>query len=189
MSPFTLTGEEVQLAPAQPDYDKDEERFRLFYEKTARPLRAYLLRALCDISRADDLLQESYLRLLRAKLPLDMEDEHRKNYLFRIAANLLKNEYGRTMMQPLSDDYASASGADQMAGSYDMSRLFAELKPRERELLWLAYVEKFSHHEIASMTGSKPQSIRPMLARARTKLAGMLQAAGFDRSRVREVQR
>ena len=189
MAPLTLTGEEVQQAPAQPDCDKDEERFRLFYERTARPLRAYLLRALCDISKADDLLQESYLRLLKAKLPVDMEDGHRKNYLFRIATNLLKGEHGGAIIQPLSDDYATASGADQIAGSRDLSRLLAGLKPRERELLWLAYVEKFSHDEIASMTGSKPQSIRPMLARARTKLAGMLRVAGFDRLGVREVQR
>src|SRR3954451_22796660 len=145
MSPLTLTGEEVQQAPAQPDCDKDEERFRLFYERTARPLRAYLLRALCDISKADDLLQESYLRLLRAKLPMNMEDEHRKNYLFRIATNLLNNEHGSTVTQPLSDEYASISGADQIASSRDVSRLLTELKPRERELLWLAYVEKFSH--------------------------------------------
>ena len=174
---------------AQADGNRDEERFRLFYERTARPLRAYLLRALCDVSKADDLLQESYLRFLKAKLPTDMEDEQRKNYLFRIATNLLKSEHGCPVIQPLSDDHASASGADQMTGSRDVSRLLAELKPRERELLWLAYVEKFSHVEIASMVGSKPQSIRPMLARARTKLAGILRASGFDRAIRREVSK
>ena len=180
-----LASEEVEQAAAQGDCNRDEERFRLFYERTARPLRAYLLRASCDISKADDLLQESYLRLLRAKLPVNMEDEHRKNYLFRIATNLLKNEHGRTVTQPLSDECASVSGADQIASSRDVSRLLAELKPRERELLWLAYVEKFNHSEIALIVGSKPHSIRPMLARARTKMADMLRAAGFDRSGVR----
>src|SRR3954451_5276203 len=111
MSSVTFASEEAKQATAHAACDRDEERFRLFYERTARSLRAYLMRALCDISKADDLLQESYLRLLRAKLPVDMEDEHRKNYLFRIATNLLKSEYSRTVMQPLSDDYASACGA------------------------------------------------------------------------------
>jgi RNA polymerase sigma-70 factor (ECF subfamily) len=100
MSSVTFASEEVEQAAAHAGCDRDEERFRLFYERTARPLRAYLLRALCDISKADDLLQESYLRLLRAKLPVNMEDEHRKNYLFRIATNLLNNEHGRTVTQP-----------------------------------------------------------------------------------------
>jgi RNA polymerase sigma-70 factor, ECF subfamily len=189
MSSVTFASGEVEQAAVHADCDRDEERFRLFYERTARPLRAYLLRALCDISKADDLLQESYLRLLRAKLPVNMENEHRKNYLFRIAANLLKNEHGRAVMQPLSDDHASVSEMDQITSGRDVSLLLAELKPRERELLWLAYIEKFSHAEIASMVGSKPQSIRPMLARARTKLAGMLRAAGFDRSNMREVEK
>ena len=189
MSSFILVGKEVEHTPAQAKCDTDEERFRLFYEQTARPLRAYLLRALCDISKTDDLLQESYLRFLKAKLPTDMEDGHRRNYLFRIAANLLKNEHGPVVTQPLSDDHAIVSGSDRIANSYDMSQLLAGLKPRERELLWLAYVEQFSHREIASMTGSKPQSIRPMLARARTKLAAMLRVAGFEHSGAQEMEK
>jgi RNA polymerase sigma factor (sigma-70 family) len=56
----------------------------------------------------------------------------------------------------------------------DLQRTMKELKPRERELLWLAYVEQFSHREIATMVGAKTESIRPMLARARQTLAGLL---------------
>jgi RNA polymerase sigma-70 factor, ECF subfamily len=52
------------------------------------------------------------------------------------------------------------------------------LKPRERELLWLAYVEQFSHDEIASMVGAKSQSIRSMLARARESFARLLRPTG-----------
>ncbi len=49
-----------------------------------------------------------------------------------------------------------------------------QLKPRERELLWLAYVEGMNHDEIAAATGLRPLSIRILLFRARRKAAQLL---------------
>jgi RNA polymerase sigma-70 factor (ECF subfamily) len=48
------------------------------------------------------------------------------------------------------------------------------LKPRERELLWLAYVEGMSHAEIAAATGLGAMSIRILLYRARQKASQLL---------------
>jgi RNA polymerase sigma-70 factor, ECF subfamily len=157
----------------------DEESFRVFYERTARPLKAYLCRALGDASKADDILQESYLRLLEAKIPPDMTDEHRKNYLFRIATNLLRDEYARRKPEPLTDYAAPRELAYDTAQKNDMRCFLGQLNPRQRELLWLAYVERFTHEEIAAAVGAKAPSIRPMLARARARLGEILKAAGF----------
>ena len=52
----------------------DEESFHAFYEQTARSLRAYLRSMLMDQNIVDDLLQESYFRLLKAALPDAMEE-------------------------------------------------------------------------------------------------------------------
>ena len=123
--------------------------------------------------QADDLLQESYLRLLQAKLPVAMEEEHRKNYLFRIATNLARSSrLGHNV--PLDDVVSGASPEAHLANTSDVTRKLESLKPRQRELLWLAYVEGFSHSEIAKIVGAKAQSIRPMLARARESLASVL---------------
>jgi RNA polymerase sigma-70 factor, ECF subfamily len=155
-----------------------EQEFRLLYDRTARPLRAYLHRMLNDASRGDDILQETYLRFLQAKLPAGMTDEHRKNYLFRIATNLLRDEAGARKTTELTD-YACPSGSPE--SHLDPARFLEQLPPRQRELLWLAYVEEFSHKEIAGMLGLKAPSIRPMLARARERFSEILKEGGWRR--------
>jgi RNA polymerase sigma-70 factor (ECF subfamily) len=160
--------------PAAQTPAMDEDSFRLFYNRTARPLRAFLGATLHDPSLADDILQETFLRFLEAQLPADMQDEHRKNYLFRIATNLMRDYYRNAKSVPLSETGSGEKPAEDIVRREDMRQIMGELKPRERELLWLAYVEQFSHHEIATMMGAKTESIRPMLARARQSLADLL---------------
>ena len=68
----------------------DEQAFRAFYDRTAPALWAYLSRLSGDRQLADDLLQESYYRLLRSRETFEGE-AHRRNYLFRIATNLVRD--------------------------------------------------------------------------------------------------
>ncbi|MBV9761036.1 MAG: RNA polymerase sigma factor [Acidobacteriaceae bacterium] len=153
----------------------DEESFHLFYSRTARPLRAYLGATLRDPALADDVLQESFLRLLQSKLPPEAGEDHRKNYLFRIATNLMRDHFRKA--RAASDQPKIESGRawhDDVVQKEDMRRIMEELNPKQRELLWLAYVERFSHGEIAGMVGAKTESIRPMLARARQSLVQLL---------------
>jgi len=157
----------------------DEESFRCFYAKTARPLWAYLARVSRDPSLADDLTQESYLRLLRAALPESMAQAHRKSYLYQIATNLLRDHMRAHKFVVLDDQPSAERTAERIQAERDVGRLLDLLKPRERELLWLAYVECFSHQEIATLVGAKAASIRPLLFRARRKLAGLLRESGI----------
>lgn len=175
MRPLAAAIPQEEFAAAQTSA-MDEEAFRLFYDRTARPLRAYLAAALRDRSLADDLLQESFLRFLQAGLSADIADDHRKNYLFRIATNLMRDHFRSIRTAPLGDSPSRERLEEHVTHERDMQRIMKELKPQQRELLWLAYVEQFSHIEIARMIGAKTESIRPMLARARQALAGLLRA-------------
>src|SRR6266700_89375 len=55
-----------------------------------------------------------------------------------------------------------------------------QLRPRERHLLWLAYVEGANHKEIADSTGLRTGSVKLLLFRARRKLANMLRGNPAD---------
>jgi RNA polymerase sigma-70 factor (ECF subfamily) len=157
-----------------------EEAFRAFYERTARPLWAYLARATGEPQTADDLLQDAYYRLLRAKVVFE-DDAHRRNYLFRIATNLVRDRLRRPGREvPLPDeDAGQATPAEdgapaRFAAQRDVSRALNALRPRDRDLLWLAYTLGLSHAEMAEALGVKTGSVKLLLFRARTRLAGLL---------------
>jgi RNA polymerase sigma-70 factor (ECF subfamily) len=157
-----------------------EEAFGVFYERTARSLWAYLSRLTGDPHLADDLLQETYYRFLRANGSYESE-AHRKNYLFRIATNLARDIRRRRRIEEvvLRDDQASgqAGRADPTVKSTthtDLARAMAKLRPRDRSLLWLAYAHGSSHREIADTLGLKVASIKLLLFRARRRLAKLL---------------
>src|ERR1700761_7971834 len=96
-------------APAFADMDSDA--FAAFYERSARPLWAYLARVSGDGALADDLLQESYVRFLCADVELDGEVAARK-YLFRIATNLMKDYWRKprvTSMDEIPEEHFSGN--------------------------------------------------------------------------------
>jgi RNA polymerase sigma-70 factor, ECF subfamily len=159
----------------------NQEAFRVFYCRTNRPLWAYLLRVSGRRDVADDLLQESYCRFLAAALP-EMDGAESRSYLFRIATNLLRDRWRR------GEGAATVSTTDQSyednpEARTDVRRAFEQLKDRERQLLWLAYVEGFDHREIAGLTGLRVASIRVLLFRARSELAGTLRKCPRNGSR------
>jgi RNA polymerase sigma-70 factor (ECF subfamily) len=83
----------------------------------------------------------------------------------------------RAAADPVGDEIERVpSGQDAGAAerTADFTRAMARLKPRERAMLWLAYAEGASHREIADVLGLRPTSLKPMLFRARRKLAELL---------------
>jgi RNA polymerase sigma-70 factor, ECF subfamily len=168
------------FADAERTFLMTEEAFRTFYEQTARPVWAYLARITGDARLADDLLQEAYYRLLRTRADFE-NDDHRRNYLFRIATNLVRDHRRRSSHQErnLGDDGAediadSVQAGDRAVLRLDLARAMERMKPRERSLLWLAYAQGCSHEEIADVLGVKKASLKSLLSRARKRLVGLL---------------
>jgi RNA polymerase sigma-70 factor (ECF subfamily) len=159
----------------------DEETFRALYERTARALWVYLSRMTNDTQLADDLLQETYYRFLRTGRTY-VSDSHRRNYLFRIATNLVRDRHRRHRADPMhraeAHDVDGPQADDDVAERAhrraDLTRAMMQLKARDRELLWLAYAQGSSHREIADVLGLKVQSVKLMLFRARRRLARLL---------------
>jgi RNA polymerase sigma-70 factor, ECF subfamily len=178
-----MTFTDVNRAAALDDicagFVMDEDAFRAFYDRTARGVWVYLARVTGDRQLADDLLQETFYRFLRAAAAHENES-HRRNSLYRIATNLARDARRRSLIRApfnLSSadiERAPSTGREATAERSDFANAMAHLKPRERAMLWLAYAEGASHREIAEVLGLRPGSLKPMLFRARRRLAALL---------------
>jgi len=158
----------------------DERAFAACYQQHSRALWSYLYRVTGRASDADDLVQDAFCRLLQADVGSLASDELRR-YAFRIGSNLLADRWRKAKQEESWFERLRGGRDVHVDPEYDdsVSREFATLKPRERALLWLAYVGGESHQEIADSLGLSRGSIKVLLSRARGRLRDLLAAKGL----------
>jgi len=163
----------------------DRASFQRFYERSAPALRSYLRYTCRDAALADDLLQEAYLRMLRAG-PAELDEAQRKSYLYRAAHSALADHFRRAnraqdWLDGNPEEATSWAGPKPAPPELpvDMQRVLDDLGTRDRQLLWLAYVEGFSHREIGPLLGVQEKSVRVLLTRARERIAALLTDRGL----------
>jgi len=160
----------------------DEALFQLLYKRTAPSLRAYAARVLGSATHADDIVQESFLRLVRST-PDTTDPQQLRALLFRIAGRLIVDHWrqGRreVMMREKAARGEEVTNADPSL-PLDVARAFESLTPQQRQLAWLAYVEGANRKEMAAALGLREGSVRVLLYRTRRKLARLLRAAGRE---------
>ena len=115
---------------------------------------------------ADDVLQEVFLRFIKAKDKVENE-EHLKALLIRITINCSKSMltsswFKRT--EPLSE---SLGVSDEYSDTLDA---VMRLPQKYRTVIHLHYYMGYSVDEIASILKAKPSTVKSQLHRARQKL-------------------
>src|ERR1700746_1419012 len=143
-----LTTAESAAAPAR---RMDEAAFQVFYAKTAPGLRGYLRRASGKQAPAERILQESYLRFLRADLfqfrgaqfrnaqfsDVTRADAPLKAYLYKIASSLLVDHWRRVKRERRWSlrNFLGGEPVTNPRGDSDALRFFRHLKRQEQFLL------------------------------------------------------
>ncbi|NLW78492.1 MAG: sigma-70 family RNA polymerase sigma factor [Ruminococcaceae bacterium] len=129
-------------------------------------------------SRADaeDVAQDVFLRLLGQ--PAFADETHLKAWLIRVTINrckdVLKSAWRRKTV-PIEQDWPTMDNPDHAI----MEELF-QLKPDERDILYLFYYEKYTIAEIAQMLGKNLNTVNSRLSRARKKLRDILTEGDTD---------
>ena len=138
-------------------------------------LRAYL-HGLVGPSDIDDLVQETYARLLRARERGPIE--HPRGLLFATARNAARDLFRRRTTAntiPITEFVAarvfdSAPNAAETASRQQetdlLSAAIAELPPRCREILVLRKFENLSHREISEKLGISVHTVEVQLTKA-----------------------
>jgi len=145
------------------DYDA---LFRRLYPSLFR----YLHRLTGDTDAADDIAQESFVRLLGRTMP----EEEARLWLFTVATNLFRDR-ARThkrrerllQVRPWTPTpLPRPDEAAESAASVERVReVLTRLAPRDRQML-LMREEGFRYDEIATAAGVAPGSVGTLLARA-----------------------
>lgn len=149
-----------------------------------RRLYGYLVRMTRRRDVAEDLLQETFLRLARHATSL-AADTRLDAWLFTVAHRLVVSwARAQAVRAQLAGDLPrreSATGdrsplealADSEA-QRALERAFAALPAAHREVALLVGVEGLQPAEVAQILGHTPEAVRQRLARARAQLAEML---------------
>ncbi|MFQ5899496.1 MAG: RNA polymerase sigma factor [Candidatus Methylomirabilia bacterium] len=156
--------------------------FQLLYDRHHRAVFHFLLRFFGDRQTAEDLLQETFLRMFAHR------EEYRaraafKAWLFTIARNLVFDQLRRRRPSPERAE-ALESLADpgptplEQAEAQELREQLQgavlKLPPTEREVLLLSRFAGLSHEEIGEVTGASLGTVRVALHRALRRLRGLL---------------
>lgn len=149
-----------------------EARFERLFLAYQQPILNYLYRMVGDVSRAEDLAQETFVKAYRALARLP-DDANERAWVYRIATNTAHDWHRRHKLiqwMPLLDHDTGATGRDP-AGSVieaqSVERTLAGLPLKYAAPLLLYSVQGFSTAEIAEVLHISQSAVKVRLYRAR----------------------
>jgi len=154
--------------------------FDVVYARYRVSLFGFLLRLSGHRQLAEDLFQNTWLKLARGAARLE-PDTDLKAWLFSVARNEYRSycrwrrvDLRRLLRAECERDAAPGSGGLDIELSRDTERAFAHLTLADRELLLLLNIEGLEPKTAAAILGISYQTLRQRLARARAHLAHLL---------------
>jgi RNA polymerase sigma-70 factor (ECF subfamily) len=156
----------------------------LSYRRHGGAIRAYLQRRLSSREEAEDLCQETFLRVMRAPdAPTAEEPARLRAYLFTTARNLLVNHLRRRSVVRAASELGVVDGVEALAvpeGLQDghgaqtlalaLERELGRLPAEQREAFTLGALERWPYAEIAARKGWSLSKVKINVYRARKTL-------------------
>lgn len=144
-----------------------------------------LLAHLADQDRADDLTQETYLRVLSA-LPRFAARSTARTWILALARRVWVDSVRHDMARPrssgtevdhelASDKINESAGGNTWAELVDARTMVDKLEPERREALIMTQMLGYTYAEAANIAGVRVGTIRSRVARARADLVEMTQ--------------
>lgn len=152
-------------------------------------LRAYLQARFPTLADHDDLVQETYTRLLRAKDTVGVR--YPKAFLFTAARNAAFDLFRRRRAHPTESVNdraelvvldAQPSAADALDQRYELEVLaeaVRALPDRCRQVIMLRYLDGLAYKEIAVQLGISPETVKVHMAKGMRRCAAFFAARGL----------
>jgi RNA polymerase sigma factor (sigma-70 family) len=156
--------------------------FERLYAEHAQPLLAFLVYRTGDRALSEDLLADTFERVLTAKRGFDRRKASEKTWLYSIALNLVRDRVRRTDAGRRAVDKVYAGGIghdpdpfDRLDDRYALQGALQTLSQEERDTVSLRYGADLTVPEIAKLTDEKLTTVEGRLYRALRKLKRELQ--------------
>lgn len=155
----------------------DMQAFERLYQQHAGRVNALCRRLTVDVNRADELMQDVFVRAWE-KLQSFRGESSLESWLHRVTVNVFlaaeRGDRRRRAHEDIADDdsyelSASTRGSDP-GDRIDLERAIAALPNGARVAFVLHDIEGYSHDEIAAMSGIATATVRVQLHRARRHL-------------------
>jgi len=162
----------------------DRDAFAAIYRATSAKLYGVALRILRRRDLADEVIQETYVRIWNNAASFDPARASPITWMVAIARNRALDEVRRTAPLPLdatpaaldvADDAMLASEKVELAS--DLAKLHQcldGLEPDRRQLVRLAYLHGLSREELGARFGHPPGTIKTWLHRSLKQLKACL---------------
>jgi len=166
--------------------------FEALFERWAGKLLRFLERMVRDTAVAEELVQETFLRVHRARSRYE-PDAKFSTWLYTIASNVARNELRRPFRRAPHDSTdaeregaplelaAEESPVDEIVNARregsEVEAALQKLPERQRAALWLAAVEGLPYAEVAQALETSESSVKALVHRARVALAEQLASA------------
>lgn len=164
---------------------QDRENLLAAFMENREALRAYLTRQFGSASMADDLTQETWLRV--ASRTLGERIGNPRAYIFRIARNLGMDLRRReamgievqadpfTVEQVIDARLDPAQAAQLNSDLHQLVQVIADLPPRCREVFVLCRVEGLDHQQIAERLGISKSTVVSQMVKAMQRIEQAVQ--------------
>ncbi len=150
-------------------------------DRHLRPVLACAWRILGDRAEAEDVAQETFVRLLRKAPEWQPDGPALRSWLLRVATNLcLDRRRARARIAPMPDDIERFEDRDKAPLDDDLAirravrRAVGDLPDRQRVALVLVHFQGLSGQEAANALGVSAEAVESLLARARRRLRTVL---------------
>ncbi len=163
--------------------DGDEAAFDQLFRRWGGPLLRYMERMVGDGATAEELVQEAFFRVHKAKARYEPKARF-STWLYRIATNLALNELKRPRRRHyheeeensilISEGPSTESQIDSQKMGGAVEEMLRTLPERQRMALWLSAAEGHSYAEVAQILETTEKSVKALVHRGRTALVERL---------------
>ncbi len=121
-----------------------------------------------DAELAQDVAQETFLRLVKDRRRMARREVH-PGWLFAVARRICLDHLRRPAARTLPGAEVADPHSAKAFLAVDVESVLRQLKPADRECLWLFYYGGLSVAEIAQLLGIPPDRAKARLYRARQR--------------------